>query len=72
MQKGKAVIGDPATIGKIILWREPTEAELRMLDSLAAQISWRSPDGYLLLLQAPEIPPPRETPKRSPNSASRL
>lgn len=35
-------------MGKIVLWREPGEAELRMLDSLASQIRWRSPDGYQL------------------------
>jgi len=33
---------------KIALFRFPGESQLRMLDTLAARIHWRSEDGYLL------------------------
>ena len=32
---------------KIILFSEPKEDQLRMLDTLASQIHWREQDGYL-------------------------
>ncbi len=42
---------------KIILWAEPSEEQLRMLNALAAKVNWRSPDGYIRfcykLLRAP-------------------
>ena len=32
---------------KVILFREPKEDQLRMLDTLASQVDWREQDGYL-------------------------
>jgi hypothetical protein len=34
---------------KAVVFSEPKESQLRMLDSLANQVAWRSPDGYLRL-----------------------
>lgn len=34
---------------KIVLFSEPKESQIRMIDTLANQVHWRSPDGYLRL-----------------------
>ncbi len=38
-------------LGKIVLFSEPKEHQLRMLDTLAAKIRWKEQDGYLRFCQ---------------------
>ncbi len=42
-------LSDSKNPRKIILFSEPKEDQLRMIDTLANRVLWRSPDGYLRL-----------------------